>query len=661
MPFAGYDDFDDCVRQNREMDDPQAYCAWLERRVGKNSTEEEETVKMKIVSVSDMAATDRIRLQDENGDGIDDITGEPVAEIAEEIAEDIAEESTGNVIETDLSDEEDFHALLVVEGVWTGDGRWIEEGALDWRGLPLPLMATDRTTEGHMDARLIGSITRIERDGRELHGYGRFVESDDAEIMRLQDFVRNGDLRGISVDLDSVEYEIVVPASEMAKMVGPLPGDEINPDPEEAAQPDQPEDDQTGMRRDENGNGLFEVEDYKMRVTAARIMGATVVPFPAFEEAFIESLATLTAALATTSQTSGYIEAWQTLEGIDFQPPAGARAEAEKGLAWRDEYGRGGTAVGVARARDIANGKNLSPETVIRMTSYFARHEVDKQGTGWSPGEEGFPSAGRIAWALWGGDPGRTWAEKVRRQMDSRKKNGSIVASAHPIQAPVVPPSSWYSNPDLAGPTPMTIDDSGRIYGHLATWETCHRGYADSCVRPPRSSSAYTHFLTGEVLCDDGSRIPVGQITIDTGHAPLYAQGQKAAAHYDDTGTVVADIACGEDRWGIWMAGSLRPDVSPEKIRALMASDVSGDWRRIGSGLELIAVLAVNVPGFHKNRVSIREAEGLVAALVANLSPGEPQRESLDRRVAERIAASIGRSTSQRLAELRSRVHQGGK
>ena len=522
-------------------------------------------------------------------------------------------------------------------------------------------MATDRTTEGHMDARLIGSITRIERDGRELHGYGRFVESDDAEIMRLQDFVRNGDLRGISVDLDSVEYEIVVPASEMAKMVGPLPGDEINPDPEEAAQPDQPEDDQTGMRRDENGNGLFEVEDYKMRVTAARIMGATVVPFPAFEEAFIESLATLTAALATTSQTSGYIEAWQTLEGIDFQPPAGARAEAEKGLAWRDEYGRGGTAVGVARARDIANGKNLSPETVIRMTSYFARHEVDKQGTGWSPGEEGFPSAGRIAWALWGGDPGRTWAEKVRRQMDSRKKNGSIVASAHPIQAPVVPPSSWYSNPDLAGPTPMTIDDSGRIYGHLATWETCHRGYADSCVRPPRSSSAYTHFLTGEVLCDDGSRIPVGQITIDTGHAPLYAQGQKAAAHYDDTGTVVADIACGEDRWGIWMAGSLRPDVSPEKIRALMASDVSGDWRRIGSGLELIAVLAVNVPGFHKNRVSIREAEGLVAALVANLSPGEPQRESLDRRVAERIAASIGRSTSQRLAELRSRVHQGGK
>jgi hypothetical protein len=646
MPFAGYDDFDDCVRQNSDLDDPAAYCAWLERQVGeKNSTEEEEAVKMKIVSVDELAV-ETVSFQDENGDGIDDVTGEPVVEIAEDIAEDIAEESTGEVIETDVSDSEDFHALLVVEGVWTGDGRWIEEEALTWRGLPLPLMATDRTTEGHMDAILIGSITRIERDGREIHGYGRFVDSDAPEIMRLQDFVRAGDLRGISVDLDSVEYEIVVPASQMGS-----------------------EDDQTdsmgdgsGVRRDENGNGLFEVEDYKMRVTAARIMGATVVPFPAFEEAYIESMATLTAALAVTAQASGFIEAWQTLEGIDFRPPQGARAEAERGLAWRQEHGRGGTAVGVARARDIANGRNLSPETVIRMTSYFARHEVDKDAEGWSSGEDGYPSAGRIAWALWGGDPGRTWAEKVRRQMDSRRERGSIVASGHPIEPPIVPPASWYADPMLDGPTPMTVDDTGRIFGHLATWETCHRGYADSCVRPPRTASAYSHFLTGEILCDDGSRVPVGQITIDTSHAPLYAQGQKAAAHYDDTGTVVADITCGEDRWGIWMAGSLRSDISPEKIRALMASDVSGDWRRIGSGLELIAVLAVNVPGFPKSRVSIRETEGLVAALVANLGPGEPKRSSSDdRRVVERIASSIGRSTEQRLAELRSRVHQDGQ
>ena len=86
-------------------------------------------------------------------------------------------------------------------------------------------------------------------------------------------------------------------------------------------------------------------------------------------------------------------------------------AEAERGLAWREEFGRGGTLVGVARARDIANKRTLSPSTIRRMRSYFARHEVDKEGEGFRPGEDGYPSAGRIAWALWGGDPGKAWVE----------------------------------------------------------------------------------------------------------------------------------------------------------------------------------------------------------------------------------------------------------
>ena len=106
-------------------------------------------------------------------------------------------------------------------------------------------------------------------------------------------------------------------------------------------------------------------------------------------------------------------------EDINFTPPEGVRREAKKGLAWREEHGRGGTAVGVARARDLSNGTSISPSTAKRMKSYFARHEVDKQGQGWSPGEKGYPSAGRIAWALWGGNAGRSWANKLVRQMDA--------------------------------------------------------------------------------------------------------------------------------------------------------------------------------------------------------------------------------------------------
>ena len=109
-------------------------------------------------------------------------------------------------------------------------------------------------------------------------------------------------------------------------------------------------------------------------------------------------------------------------DDIDFTPPAGVREEAAKGLEWRREYGRGGTAVGVARARNLSNGDAMSPDTIGRMVSYFARHEVDKKGQGWSPGEDGFPSAGRIAWALWGGDAGAAWAGEVKRSMDARDK-----------------------------------------------------------------------------------------------------------------------------------------------------------------------------------------------------------------------------------------------
>ena len=95
------------------------------------------------------------------------------------------------------------------------------------------------------------------------------------------------------------------------------------------------------------------------------------------------------------------------------RPNKAMRDEARRGLEWRAEYGRGGTEVGVARARDIVNNRNLSIDTVKRIASYLARHEVDKEGEGFSPSEDGYPSAGRIAWALWGGDPARSWANKI--------------------------------------------------------------------------------------------------------------------------------------------------------------------------------------------------------------------------------------------------------
>jgi hypothetical protein len=109
-----------------------------------------------------------------------------------------------------------------------------------------------------------------------------------------------------------------------------------------------------------------------------------------------------------------------------YAPNDAMVAEARRGLDWRQTYGRGGTEVGVARARDIANRRNLSRTTVGRMASYFARHEVDKQGEGFRPGEPGYPSAGRIAWALWGGDAGKAWANAILREFRTLTKQTDV-------------------------------------------------------------------------------------------------------------------------------------------------------------------------------------------------------------------------------------------
>lgn len=111
-----------------------------------------------------------------------------------------------------------------------------------------------------------------------------------------------------------------------------------------------------------------------------------------------------------------------------FSPPQAVREEAKRALEWISEgnAGDGFTAVGSARARDLSNGRAVSMDTLKRMRSYLARHEVDKQGEGWSPGDKGYPSPGRVAWAAWGGDAGRAWANSIISRQDSMQKSVTL-------------------------------------------------------------------------------------------------------------------------------------------------------------------------------------------------------------------------------------------
>ena len=191
----------------------------------------------------------------------------------------------------------------------------------------------------------------------------------------------------------------------------------------------------------------------------------------------------------------------------------------------------------------------------------------------------------------------------------------ALVACAAVVASiPVTPPAEWFANPKLKTATPLTVTDDGRVFGHIAAWHVDHIGMSYG-TKPPRSKSGYAYFHTGILRTEEGTDVPVGQLTLAGGHASLEASAQAAAKHYDDTGSAFADVHAGEDAYGIWVAGALRPSINPMQVRAIRASAPSGDWRPIKGALELVAVCQVNVPGFPIARA--RVASGEVMALVA--------------------------------------------
>ena len=114
---------------------------------------------------------------------------------------------------------------------------------------------------------------------------------------------------------------------------------------------------------------------------------------------------------------------------IDLMPNEGMRAEAKRYRDWKADGEGGGTDVARTRASQILSGNELSPDTVVTMSAWFARHLVDKQGKGFSPGEEGYPSNGRVAWAAWGGDPGKSWSDARSKRIKKAREGRQLISN----------------------------------------------------------------------------------------------------------------------------------------------------------------------------------------------------------------------------------------
>jgi HK97 family phage portal protein len=155
------------------------------------------------------------------------------------------------------------------------------------------------------------------------------------------------------------------------------------------------------------------------RAEAKRIAGLEAVP---------EDEGQLHPTAIPVQSTGGFEGAAVRSYNVKFRPTEAMRTAAQRALDWKAEGFDGGTRVGLARANQIVNGEKLSEDTILRMYSFFSRHEVDKKAEGFNAGEEGFPSPGRVAWDLWGGDAGFRWATAKR---DAMQPDGKSLDNDH--------------------------------------------------------------------------------------------------------------------------------------------------------------------------------------------------------------------------------------
>ena len=424
-------------------------------------------------------------------------TARRVGEFADLRDEEPAGDTVPEPVETSAPDGR-WEGVIAREGEMTGDGRLIEDGALRWDDLPIPLRVAFKDVGGHDGAEVCGRIETVERrDNGDIYATGTF---DLGSAVGTEAFrqVSEQMSNGVSIDTDDVTFRIMakadMPEADVAESGSGSDG-EADPDGRVKV-------------------AAMSSSDELMVIESARLRAATLVAVPAFA----------TARVYAAGQVPGTSETSERDENVDSE-------------------------------------------------------------------------------------------EKMARSADADPlSRDSLTAAA----IPTAPPEAWFKDPALTGPTALVVEDDGRVYGHIAAWGTCHIGQVGKCVEPPASPSNYAYFRTGALRTAEGTSVAVGHLTMGTGHAGPRDSANAAAEHYDNTGTVFADVAAGEDAYGIWVAGSLRPGITPEQVRVARSAPISGDWRTIRGSLELVGALAVNVPGFPVPRPQGLLASGEVRSLQAS-------------------------------------------
>jgi hypothetical protein len=492
-----------------------------------------------------------------------------LADVPDDESPDLHPDPRGNTVRR-------FNGLVAPYNLPTGDGRRFASGALGNRELPMPLKWQRTDNSGHSTSVVVGRIDGLDYKDDGVYAWGIIFDPTKEDMPQLAEdcnevwHLLSNKVIGPSVDLDDMQFHQLSDPSELAAGARP-----------------------------------------EIEVTKGRISAATLVPIPAFAEARPFTLDTPDAdeyADMTAVTASGVVqglqelpvahdEEWDLVQWLLAPEPSTALYSGEHGDLF-------------PVAREVDGQLSLVPAAVADAISVFTTHQDALQL------DEGAKSALR--------DQLEALAQTCGMDSPPWVQDRALVAAGAPVRS--VKPLAAFQDPRLDRPTPIQLErmDDGtvRVYGHVADWKTCHIGFQDRCVTAPRSKSAYAHFHKGSVLTENGV-LPTGKITIGGGHADTSLSFAAAAQHYDDVSSCVADVRAGEDKHGIWVAGVVRPGTDQNRLDELASSPLSGDWRRIGGHLEMIAALAVNTPGFPLPEVA-EDRTGALALVAAGVVMREP-------------------------------------
>lgn len=503
-------------------------------------------------------------------------------------------------------------------GVPTSDGRVIMPAGFTTRPLPLPLSWQKMSDMGHDKSVVVGRIDTITPDPvtGEVRATGVWFDPDTIPEVSEARTLSANKVIGPSMDAAGCEVEYLY----------------------------------TG-----GGDGHFDDDGYHEPepmgevcvFTAYECAGATLVSVPAFTGVYLatDGSESLVASVRTEGWGSmpvagadvewdGSAAAQRVAEWAGVDSPDATEADWAKyarAFLYQDDEAdpmtKGAYKLGVA---DVTDGElTLVPRGVYAVAGVLSG----------ARGGADIPEAqqDRLKSAV------RGLYERIASALDDDSIEAPFAALT--ASAAVLPPRAMFEDPgftELTAPFISEPDANGfrRYAGHAAPWDFPHIGLPGNATCP-KSRTGYAYYRVGCTLTD-GGEVPTGKVTIGGGHADLNAGFIAASEHYDNVATTAALVTAGEDEFGIWFSGIIAPTASDDQVEALRQSPLSGDWRDIGGNLELVAVHAVNTPGFPVPRArAVVAAGGRCFSLVASAQHGVKPRAVPDKGYVERLASEL--------------------